>query len=215
MINILLTFKKKVRFSIHFSLINVLRFQTEASCLLNYHCGQIAHYLHYLAKEDILRIINNLDPNKAHDHDESSIRMLKICGDSVCRPLNIIFKTCLRTVRFPWNGKKLILFQFIKKVISKLLKTTVLFDFYRFAVKYLKDCFIMKWLSFFLENELISPKQSGFRPGDSCINQLLSINHEILSAFDIGLEVRGLFLDVSKAFDKVWHASKRYMWRLD
>ena len=37
-------------------------------------------------------------------------------------------------------------------------------------------------------------------------NQLLSINHENLSAFDIGLEVRGLFLGVSKAFDKVWHA---------
>ena len=58
-------------------------------------------------------------------------------------------------------------------------------------------------LNFFLENDLISPKQSGFRPGDSCINQLLSINHEILSAFHIGLSVRGLFLDVSKAFDKV------------
>ena len=43
--NILLTFKKKLRFSIHFSLTNVLRFQTESSCLPNYHCGQMAHYL--------------------------------------------------------------------------------------------------------------------------------------------------------------------------
>ena len=40
---------------------------------------------------------------------------------------------------------------------------------------------------------------------DSCINQLLSTNHEILNAFDKGLEVRGTFLDISKAFDKVWH----------
>ena len=48
----------------------------------------------HFAKEDILQIINNLDPNKAHGHDEISIRMLKICGDSICRPLNIIFKTC-------------------------------------------------------------------------------------------------------------------------
>ena len=58
---------------------------------------------------------------------------------------------------------------------------------------------------FFSKNNLLSPNQSGFRPGDSCINQLLSINHEILSAFDIGLEVCGIFLDISKAFDKVWH----------
>ena len=59
--------------------------------------------------------------------------------------------------------------------------------------------------SFFSENDLISPKQSGFRPGDSCTNQLLSIAHEILSAFDDGHEVRGVFLDISKAFDRVWH----------
>ena len=35
--------------------------------------------------------------------------------------------------------------------------------------------------------------------------EILSINNEILSAFDIGLEVRGIFLDISKAFDKAWY----------
>ena len=58
---------------------------------------------------------------------------------------------------------------------------------------------------FLIENSLISPKQSGFKPGDSCINQLLSITHEIYKSFDDNFEVRGVFLDISKAFDKVWH----------
>ena len=58
---------------------------------------------------------------------------------------------------------------------------------------------------FFTENNLISPSQPGFKPGDSCINQLLSITHEIYKSFDNGLEVWGIFLDTSKAFDKVWH----------
>ena len=58
---------------------------------------------------------------------------------------------------------------------------------------------------FFIENDLISPNQSGFKPGDSCINQLLSIIHDIYKSFDCGYEVRGVFLDISKAFDKVWH----------
>ena len=58
-----------------------------------------------------------------------------------------------------------------------------------------------------LEEKLLNPNQSGFRPPDSCINQLLAITHEIFEAFDCNptLEVRSVFLDISKAFDKVWH----------
>ena len=58
---------------------------------------------------------------------------------------------------------------------------------------------------FFLAINLLAPNQSGFKPGDSCINQLLSITHEIYSSFDDGFEVRSVFLDISKAFDKGWH----------
>ena len=58
---------------------------------------------------------------------------------------------------------------------------------------------------YFIENDLISPNQSGFKPGDSCTNQLISITHEIYQSFDDGFEVIGVFLDISKAFDKVWH----------
>ena len=58
---------------------------------------------------------------------------------------------------------------------------------------------------FFIENDLISQHQSGFKPGDSCINQLLSITHEIYQSFDEGFDVRSVLLDTSKAFDEVWH----------
>ena len=36
------------------------------------------------------------------------------------------------------------------------------------------------------------------KQGDLCINQLLSVTHEIYKSFDDGLEVRGIFLDISK-----------------
>ena len=58
---------------------------------------------------------------------------------------------------------------------------------------------------FFIENDLISQHQSGFKPGDSCINQLLSITHEIYQSFDEIFNVRSVFLDISKVFNKVWH----------
>ena len=61
-------------------------------------------------------------------------------------------------------------------------------------------------LSHFHNNNLFTKCQSGFLPGDSCISQLLSIVHEILSSFDYKppTDVRAIFLDISKAFDKVW-----------
>ena len=62
-----------------------------------------------------------------------------------------------------------------------------------------------RMLEFFIENNLISKNQSGFRPGDSCINQLLSVTHEIYQSFDDNLEARAIFSDISKAFGKVWH----------
>ena len=49
---------------------------------------------------------------------------------------------------------------------------------------------------YFTANNLILPNQSGFRPGDPCINQLLSIIH-LLGIWN-GFEVRGVFLDISK-----------------
>ena len=57
----------------------------------------------------------------------------------------------------------------------------------------------------FIKNGLILQNQSGFKTGDSCVNQLLSLTHEIYKSFDDGLDVRSVFLDISKALDKVWH----------
>ena len=50
--------------------------------------------------------------------------------------------------------------------------------------------------------------QPGFLLGDSCIPQLLPIKDEIQTTFDNNptVDVRGVFLDISKAFDKVWHS---------
>ena len=62
------------------------------------------------------------------------------------------------------------------------------------------------------ENRLLAQQQSGFRPGDSTINQLLCITHNIYKAFEAcpTLETRAVFLDLSKAFDRVWHDGHLY-----
>ena len=70
--------------------------------------------------------------------------------------------------------------------------------------KILERLIFNEMFRFFIENNLISSNQSGFKLGDYCINQLLSITHEIYKSFDDSSDVRGVFLDISEAFDKVW-----------
>ena len=70
--------------------------------------------------------------------------------------------------------------------------------------KILERLIFNEMFRFFIANNLISSNQSGFKPGDACINQLLSITHEICKSFDNGFKLRGVFLDITKAFDKVW-----------
>lgn len=45
---------------------------------------------------------------------------------------------------------------------------------------------------YFLNDDPISPKQSDFEPGDSCIYQLISINHKIYKGINDGLNMRGV-----------------------
>ena len=51
----------------------------------------------------ISKIIQNLTPNKAHGHDKISIRMMKVCGKSLCKPLELIFNDCLANEIFPYD----------------------------------------------------------------------------------------------------------------
>ena len=168
-----------------------------------YVTGKRLHTINFTAdnREKVIVILNS---NKAHGHDNISIRMLKICGDTIYKLLEFLNKL-LPLECFRLNGKKAILSLVTKKVTNRTLTITAQFFNFLSAEKFLKDSYLMKCLVFFLANNLLAPNQSGFKPGDSCINQLLIIIHEIYSSFDVGFEVRSVFLDISKTFNKVWH----------
>ena len=72
--------------------------------------------------DDILKIIRNLDPNKAHGHDMNSIRMINICDTSICRPLKLIFQSCLESGKFSTEWKKTNVVPVHKKGDKKILK---------------------------------------------------------------------------------------------
>ena len=134
-----------------------------------------------------------------------SIRILKICGNSIYKPLQLIFRSCIENGKFPSEWKKANDVLVHKKGNKQTLENYRPVSLLPICGKIFERLIYNSLFEFFIANELISSNQSGFKPGDSCINQLLSITHEIYKSFDDGYEVRGVFLDISKAFDKVWH----------
>ena len=63
---------------------------------------------------------------------------------------------------------------------------------------------------FLIENNLVIENNSSFKRNDSTINLLVSILHKIYKSTDEGNDICAIFLDVSKAFDKVWHEGLFY-----
>ena len=137
--------------------------------------------------------------------------MLKICDSVLTEPISIIFNNCIDHGVFPdtWKMSHIIL-------IHKTNDKRSLNNYH--PVSLLPICgkiferTIFNVFAFLENNNLLTPKQSGFRPNDSCVSQVLSIVHSVYSDFDLNpsLEVRGNFLDISKAFDKVWHEGILY-----
>ena len=64
--------------------------------------------------------------------------------------------------------------------------------------------------NYICENQIFRPFQSGFVPRDSATYQLLHTYHTFCEAVDSGKEVRAVFCDISKAFDRVWHTGLLY-----
>ena len=60
-------------------------------------------------------------------------------------------------------------------------------------------------LSHCIDNNLISERQAAYLKGESTISQLLYITHYIRSNWGKSKIIQGAFLDISAAFDKVWH----------
>ena len=130
---------------------------------------------------------------------------LKSCDKSLLKPLIILFENSIKSSCYPDIWKKSNVIPAHKKNDKRLVNNYRPISLLPIFGKIFEKIIFHRIYNFLLKEELLNPNQSGFRPSGSCINQLLAITHEIFEAFDCNptLEVRSVFLDISKAFDKV------------
>ena len=163
-------------------------------------------------EDEILKMIRALNIHKAHGHDDISIRMIKICDKSLFQPLTILFQNSTKSSCYPVIWKRSNIIPAHKNNDKQLVENYRPISLLPIFGKIFEKIIFDRLYNFLLQKELLNPNQSGFRPSDSCVNQLIAITHEIFRAFDCNpsLEVRSVFLDMSKAFDKVWHEGLLY-----
>ena len=135
------------------------------------------------------------------------MRMLKLYGKSIACPLSLIFQSVLNDGVFPDDWKKSNIVPCHEKDSKSLIKNYRPISLLPIFSKVFERLIYNSLYNYFIQNKLFTECQSGFMPGDSCVAQLLSITHEIYNSFDYNpsVDIRGVFLDISKAFDKVWH----------
>ena len=155
---------------------------------------------------EVARCIKNLDTNKATGPDNIPVIVLKHLSPELSPILAKLFNRCLKEKCFPslWKfssvcpvfknaGLRSSPSQYrpisLLSVVSKLFEAVI----NQRLIKHLSD------------NELLSDVQYGFRSARSTADVLTVISHRISQALDNGFESRAIALDISKAFDKVWH----------
>ena len=158
-------------------------------------------------EDDILSIIKSLNSNKSHGWDKLSIKMVKMCDKTLVYPLKLIFRASIQEGVFPDCWKKANVVPIHKKESKNLLKNYRPISLLPIFGKIYERIIFKELFNHFHQNQLFTKCQSGFLPCDSCISPLLSIVHEINSSFDCDptIDVIRVSLDISKAFDKVWH----------
>ena len=111
-------------------------------------------------------MIRTLDPNKACGWDGISSHMIKICDSSIVAPLEITFDTCIRERTFPEKWKMSNICPIHKKESKNLKENYRPISLLPILGKMFEKVIFDSLYDYFVNNLLLTPRQSGFIKGD-------------------------------------------------
>ena len=159
-----------------------------------------------IVPKDVDDILKCLNTNKAYGPDGISPKVLKEGGPALVPILTKLFNLSLTKGIFPSNWKMANVCPIFKKAEEFFTRNYRPISLLSTIAKVFERVVFKHLFNFFRTNFKISLWQSGFLPGHSTVTQLIEIYDEFCKAVEKGKEIRVVFLDISKAFDRVWHA---------
>ena len=161
---------------------------------------------HIIVKEqDVRDILISIDPNKAYGPDGISPRLIKEAGTSIVNVLTRLFNRSLELAIFPLTWKRANVLPIYKKEEEFITTNYRPVSLLSILAKVFEKIVFKYLFTYFKNHFMISIWQSGFLPGSSTITQLTELYDQFCKAVNDGKEIRVVFLDISKAFDRVWH----------
>ena len=158
-----------------------------------------------ISPQDVLDILKSLDTTKASGPDVINPRLLKEASNELCIPLSILFSRLITLGKFPQAWKNGNLTPIHKKDARNLPNNYRPISLLSVLGKTMERAVHKQVYNYCVSNNVFTPHQSGFIKGDSTTYQLLHLYNSFCEAVDSGKEVRVIFFDISKAFDRVWH----------
>jgi len=155
--------------------------------------------------QEVQDILLSVDVTKASGPDGISNKILKLTAKSLAIALTELFNMSLKKCHFPAIWKEASVIPIHKKGNLGECSNYRPVALTSCLAKVFEKCIFKHVFNYFLDNNILSNLQSGFMPGDSTSNQLTYLYDSISRALDDGKEIRAVFCDISKAFDKVWH----------
>jgi len=149
-----------------------------------------------------LSALKQLDINKATGSDGIPVRLLKDTADQIAPSLTMLFNKSLRLGIFPEDWKLANIVPFFKKGKKDFVENYRPISLFPVISKVLEHCVLVGLRDYI--SHFISREQHGFLAGRSCVTQLTSVLHCIGGQLVGGKQI-DIYLDMSKAFDKVDH----------
>ncbi len=158
-----------------------------------------------ISPKDVTDAISMINVSKASGPDLISPRLLREGSLELSVPLSVFFNRLLNASHFPSSWKQANVIPIFKKSDPTNPQNYRPISLLSCIGKLMERCVHKYLYNFASTNNKLTSCQSGFIKGDSTVNQLTYIYNDICKALDAGKEVRAVFCDISKAFDRVWH----------
>lgn len=160
-----------------------------------------------VSPDEVLKVINSMDASKACGPDRLPTKILKMTAVFIAEPLSTLFNKSLASGKFPSAWKIATVKPVYKgkgspSEISNYRPISLL----SCASKIFEKLIFTRIYEHVTGNALLTEKQSGYRPGHNTQLQLIYLTNKLYASLNEGQDFTVVYLDISRYFEKIWHA---------